>query len=128
MNAALRRAVAVALIGIFLLFAKPAKADTLKTDATLIIVGIVAVTAAITVAVVLVVAHKPSITGCASGGPGGLSLKDESDGKIYALRGDIASISAGQRVRVSGKRKKNADPAEFDVAKVKKTMGACPAA
>jgi hypothetical protein len=42
------------------------------------------------------------------------------------LRGDIASITAGQRVRVSGRRK-HSESAEFDVAKLKKTMGACPA-
>lgn len=120
--------VALALLcALLAVTSRPAQADELKNRAIEAGVAIGAVGAAIGVGVVLLVKHKPTKTGCvAAGNSGGLALKDDSDGKSYVLRGDIAGISAGQRVRVSGKQRKHADPAEFDVVKLKKTIGACP--
>jgi hypothetical protein len=47
---------------------------------------------------------------------------------VYVLHGDIASITAGNRVRISGRhRKGSTGPAVFDVSKVKKTFGPCAA-
>ena len=127
--AILRRSVALALLCLLVaLTAKPSKADELKNKAIEAGVAIGVVGAAIGVGVVLLVKHKPTRTGCvAAGDNGGLSFKDESDGKSYILRGDIAGITAGRRVRVSGKQARH-NPAEFDVVKLKKTIGACAAA
>lgn len=125
----LRSSVALVLLCAFLaVTSRQSRADELKNKAIEAGVGIGLAGAAIGVGVVLLVKHKPTKTGCISGASNGsLSLKDEADGKSYVLRGDIAGINAGQRVRVSGRQRKHADPAEFDVAKLKKTIGACPA-
>ncbi len=77
---AVRRPLAVLLVFVLLLCAsKPAKADTLKTDATLIIVGIALIASAITVGIVLAIKHKPSLHGCAASGADGLELKNGGD-------------------------------------------------
>jgi hypothetical protein len=98
-----------------------------KGDAAAIIIGIAAVAAVITVGVVYAVRHKPSITGCAVSGPGGLTLENESDHQSFALNGDTTAIKPGDRVKVVGK-KQNANGAArgFMVLKVKKDYGACP--
>ena len=125
----MRRMVALVLLCAFLaVSSRPARADSIQNKAIAVGVAIAVTAAAITAIIIILTTRKPTVTGCASANEGGLSLKEDSDGKSYVLRGDIADIRAGQRVRVSGKQKRHADPAEFDVAKVKKTMGACPAA
>lgn len=117
---------AVLLCAMFSIAPKPAQADKLETDAIEAAVGIAAAGAAIAVAIVLIVTHKPSITGCATQGPDGLSLRNQGDSTVYVLHGDIASIAPNTRVRVSGRHHKGSSkPAVFDVAKVKKTFGSC---
>ena len=130
MKIGVRRGVAGALVCLLLLVSsKPSKADSLKNDAVWAGVAVGAVGAAIALGIVYAVRHKPSKTGCVSARDAGtLAFKDEADGKTYVLHGETAKINAGQRVRLSGKMVKHSDPAEFDVAKLQKTMGACPAA
>ena len=61
MNAALRRCLAAIFVcTVLLISSRLAKADELKNDAIYAGVAIGAVAAAITVAIVLVVTHKPS--------------------------------------------------------------------
>lgn len=99
-----------------------------KGEVTAIIIGILAVGAAIGVGIYFAVRHSPSLTGCAVAAPGGLQLQNESDRQTYALIGDIAAIHPGDRVRVSGKRKKK-DPAvpdrQFLVEHFAKKLGPC---
>lgn len=123
----LLRRIAVGILCGCLLFA-PAKsrAESLNTAADQIVIGIVLVSAAIVVGIVLIVRHKPSITGCVTQGPGGFAIASEGDSKSYVLGGDIASLAAGQRVKVTGKKRKGANPAEFDVTAVKENLGVCP--
>ena len=89
-------------------------------------VGIAAAGAGIGVGIYFVVRHNRSLTGCASSGPNGLQLQSEGDHQSYALIGDIATVKPGDRVRVSGKKKKAAGGAQpFLVEKVSKDFGAC---
>jgi hypothetical protein len=111
----------------FLLFPKPAHADSLQTAATEIIVAAVAVGAAIGVGIYFLVRQPPSINGCTTSSADGLILQNEGDQQTYSLIGDTAGIKAGDRVKVSGKKKKK-DPSgkrEFLVEKVSKDYGSC---
>ena len=89
-------------------------------------VGIAAIGAAIGVGVYFLVRKPPSITGCAAPGSDGLILRNENDANTYTLMGDTASIKAGERIRLTGKKK--SDPSgqhKFIVDKVSKNYGAC---
>lgn len=129
MNRSLRRACA-ALLVMTLLFATPrrAHADSFTGLLVGVVTAIVVVSAGITVGIVYAVRHKPSITGCAAGAPGDLMLEDEHSRKTYKLTGDLAQLTAGQRVKVAGK-KIDGDTAkpEFQVLRVEKNLGACSA-
>ena len=93
--------------------------------------GVVAVIAGVGVGIGLgvyfAVRHNHSLTGCAVSGANGLQLQSQSDQQIYALVGDIAGITSGERVRVSGKKEKRSDgvPRQFLVEKLNKTYGSC---
>ena len=102
------------------------RADSIHNAVVAAVVGIVVGTAAITVGVVLLVKHKPSITGCAVSAPNGFSLKNEGDGRTYALRGDLASLAEGRRVRVTGSKHDEGSLHEFDVKHVTRNYGPCP--
>jgi hypothetical protein len=110
-----------------LLFPKPTRADTLKTDATEIIVAAVAIGAAIGIGIYFLVRRPPSIAGCVALGPDGLGLKNESDQQTFSLIGDTAGIKAGNRVKVSGKKKKkdSTGKRDFIVDKLSKDYGTC---
>jgi hypothetical protein len=110
--------------------ARPAVANSIptKSDANWIALGVAAIGAAIGIGVYLAVRpHSRGITGCASSGLNGLQLVSEGDQQIYALVGDTAGITSGERVRVSGKREKKSDGAsrQFLVEKLNKTYGSC---
>lgn len=99
-----------------------------KGQVTAVIIGILAVGAALGVGIYFAVRHSPSITGCAVAAPSGLQLQNESDHQTYALIGDIDAIHAGDRVRVSGKRKKKDAAArgrQFLVEHFAKNLGPC---
>jgi hypothetical protein len=122
----MRRCAGILVLCTLLSSTRPAKADGIENAAIGAAVGIAAAAAAITVGIVLIVTHKPSITGCTAEGPKGLTLQSESDKTLYVLHGDIASIKPGERVKVSGKHQKKSST-DFDVVKLKKSYGACSA-
>ena len=124
-----RRLVVFCVVLALLLPVRTARADTLKTDATLIVVGIVLITVAITVAVVVVVRHSPSITGCVAEDGNGFALEDESDHARLVLAGDTTGLKAGDRIQVKGKKKgKDAQGSRrFVVEKLRHDYGLCKA-
>lgn len=71
------------------------------------------------------------LTGCVVTSATGLDLHT-SDGKIYSLEGDAASIKAGDKVKLHGTRAKKAKdgtgPGVFKVEKLNRSYGRCPIA
>jgi len=90
--------------------------------------GIAAGAVVITVVAILAVRHHNSIAGCTVSGPYGLDLHAE-DGRNFALLGATAGVKAGERIKVSGSRKKKVDGVtdreSFVVSKVAKDYGSC---
>jgi hypothetical protein len=129
MRAFVRRPLAACVVIAFLCAtAKPAKATSLDNLALEISLAIAATGAAIGIGIYVLVRQDQSITGCAVSNSTGLQLKTEGDSQTFGLMGDISSINAGDRVRVSGKKKKKKDAAgnrQFLVEKVSKHLGAC---
>jgi hypothetical protein len=136
LHSSLRRKLPVLLLCVsLLLFIEPAKAQTggpigiTKSQATWIIVGIVAAGAAIGIGIYLAIhhSHDRSITGCAVSSGGSLSLQHEGDQRSYNLLGDTAAIKPGDRVRVSGKERKEypSGNRDFLVDKLAKVYGPC---
>jgi hypothetical protein len=95
------------------------------------VAGVAAVIAGVGVGIGLgvyfAVRHNHSLTGCAVSGANGLQLQSQDDQQIYALAGDTAGITSGERIRVSGRREKKSDgvPRQFLVEKLNKTYGSC---
>ena len=82
--------------------------------------------AAVTVLVLYVALHKPSITGCVQSADGTISLMDKQNNLKYTLVNTNAEIKSGERVKISGKKKKDKDGhLSFRVKKVKKDYGPC---
>lgn len=71
--------------------------------------------------------HKhASIEGCVISDQNGLSLQNEKDKKTYPLAGDSATLKAGQKVALNGKKVKDSTgKLTFQVQKVTKDYGAC---
>jgi len=93
--------------------------------------GIVAGAAVITVVAILEVRHHNSIAGCTVTSANGLDLQTEN-GRNLVLLGATAGIKAGERIKVTGSRKKKVDGItdreSFIVSKVAKDYGSCMAA
>ncbi len=123
----LLRAVLIAVLSVAI--ATPARADQLKTDATEIVIGIVAVTAVIVVVVtVLVLRHKPkkkAITGCVNSGANGMIVTNEKDKRDYALSGNMAAVKPGDRMTLEGKPRDKGKTLVFEVQNVTRDFGAC---
>jgi hypothetical protein len=67
-----------------------------------------------------------SIQGCVTTDQNGLSLQNEKDKKTYALAGDSAALTAGQKVALSGKKMKDSTgKLTFQVQKLTRDYGAC---
>lgn len=127
MRKSLRRGLVLLLCLLVLSNAKPARADGLKNIATEVIISIVAVTAVLTVGIVLLVRHHPALKGCAATGPEGMEVT-EASGQTFKLTGDVETIKPGDRVRLTGKKQKpSAGSSRFIVEGVK-DYGACPVA
>ncbi len=70
--------------------------------------------------------HATSITGCAASLPPAVTLQNEGDHQTYNLLGDPAGIKIGDRIKLSGKKRK--DPSGkryFVVGKLEKNYGPC---
>jgi hypothetical protein len=123
------RAILIAVLCVGL--AVPARADTsLKTAATEIVIGIVAVTAAVTVLVIVLIhkAQKTAITGCVSAGENGTTITDEKDRQIYTLSGNTTGVKPGDRMKLKGKKIKTAGSIKTLVLEAKavtKDFGVC---
>ena len=126
MRKSLRRSFAVVLCCLLLSSSRPAHADSLHAIAVEVVVSIVAVSAAITVGIVLAIKHHPSMKGCAATGPGGLQLTN-SDGQTYVLIGDTAGLKSGDRIHVSGQKQKKSAPEHRFIVEKSKDYGPCPA-
>ncbi len=106
--------------------AHPNNSIPTKGQDELIIAAIVVIGAAIGIGIYVAIHHGSTITGCAASGPNGLTLENEGDQQIYALMGDVAAVKPGDRMRVSGKKKKASGATHpFLVDKVKTDFGAC---
>jgi hypothetical protein len=90
-------------------------------------VGIAAAGAAIGVGVYFAVKHNRAMTGCARSGADGITLTSESDKQTYTLTGEVAAIKSGNRVRVSGKKRKekSAGTQQLLVENVSRDLGPC---
>ena len=121
------RVVLVAILSVALV--APARPETLETAGKQITAGIVVVSAAVAVLVILLVVHykrkRTSVTGCVRPETNGLSLTDEKDQRTYALSGDIAAIKPGERMMLEGKGRKEGATLVFESRKVSKDFGAC---
>jgi hypothetical protein len=120
--------IALLLCASLLLLSKPAEASIpTGGQIVLIFVGVAAIGAAIGVGVYFAVRKTPSITGCAVSTEADLSLQNEGDQQTYALLGDTAAIKSGDRIRVSGKKRKQypSGNREFLVEKLAKVYGPC---
>jgi hypothetical protein len=71
-------------------------------------------------------AQADSLQGCVSSAPNSLLLLNEGDRQTYDLLGDTTPVKAGQRVKVSGKKKKDTSGKRyFLVGKLSKDYGVC---
>src|ERR1017187_3505034 len=81
---------------------RPARAETFNALGDQIVAGIVVVSAAVVVGIVLIVLHEKhktrAITGCVTSGSGGMSVIDDKEKRVYALSGDPVGIKAGDRM------------------------------
>lgn len=107
----------------------PAKADDLQKAAVVVIAGVAVIGAAIGIGIYYAFNHGHSIKGCAVDGPNGLELRNESDQQTFQLVGITTDVKPGDRVKVTGKKKKlakgsTANP-NFLVDKLSKDYGAC---
>jgi hypothetical protein len=131
MKPALRNEITTLLICTLLLLSpRPAKASIPTSgQVVLIFVGVAAIGAAIGVGIYFAVRRPPSIAGCTFSSANGLSLQNEGDQQTYTLIGDTANIKTGERIKISGKKKKHnaAGTRDFLVEKLTKDYGPCSA-
>jgi hypothetical protein len=102
------RAALVVILSVAL--ATPARADDLKSRVDNDIVAAVVVAAAIVIVAAVLIVHyskKRSITGCVTVAPNGITVTDEKDRQIYALSGNTAGITPGDRMKLHGKKIKS---------------------
>ncbi len=113
-----------------LLLATPsrAKADQIQNDVIGVAIAIAAVGAGIGIGVFYLIHANNSLNGCTASSATGLELRQKDDAQVWVLIGDTAAIKPGDRVRVSGKKKKKngSGARQFVVEKLAKDYGACP--
>jgi hypothetical protein len=102
----LSRGVVIVVLGMAL--AVPAKADLpSKNEDIGILVGIIATAVVITVVVMLEVSKDRTITGCVRPGEKGMTITGEKDNQVYVLSGNTVGITAGDRMKLKGKKAKS---------------------
>jgi hypothetical protein len=71
--------------------------------------------------------HKhTAVTGCLASSGDGLSLTSETGKEVYALTGNLATLQAGKRVGIRGKKSKDSNgKLVLRVEKVVKDLGSC---
>ena len=81
---------------------------------------------AVTVLVLYVTLHKPSITGCVQSANGTTTLMDKKNNLSYTLVNTNAEIKPGKRVKLLGRKKKDKEGnLTFRVKKIKHDYGPC---
>ena len=71
-------------------------------------------------------AQADTLHGCVSSAPNSTILLNEGDRQTYDLIGDMTAIKIGERVKVSGKKKRDTSGKRyFLVGKLSKSYGAC---
>jgi hypothetical protein len=119
------------IVAVCVALAIPTRADTISNDARNIVIGIVAVSAALVVITVVIVHEsrkKRTVTGCVISGANGMSVTDEKDKRIYALSGNTAAIKPDDRVTLRGKKGKPTGasaPLDWEVSQETKDFGPC---
>jgi hypothetical protein len=122
---------AVLIVALSLALATPAKADNLDNAARNIVIGIVAVTAAIAVVITVVIMHESkkdrTITGCVKSEGNGMTIADERDQQVYALTGNTVGITPGDRMSLKGKKAKSKgdQPRVWVATSMIKDFGVC---
>jgi len=90
------------------------------------VAGAIAGLAGVTGLILYFTVRKPAIVGCIISADGKTILVDERDKRTYALAGDHASLKAGQRVKLKGKKmKEKGGRLTFSVKKIDHDYGAC---
>ena len=70
--------------------------------------------------------HAHILKGCVESSADGLQMTNEGDKRNYVLSGDTADLKVGERVRLSGHKKKaNGTQRQFVVKKLAKDYGVC---
>ena len=110
--------------------AAPARADLQSRVSNDIVAGVVVAAAVVVVAAILIVHYskKRSVTGCVMSAPSGMTVTDEKDRKIYALSGNTAGITPGDRMKLRGKKIKSKGPNKtlvWEAGSVAKDLGVC---
>jgi hypothetical protein len=84
--------------------------------------------------VVLVEVHKShhTLKGCVTAGPGGITVLNERDQRLYAVTGVTAGVKIGDVVKVEGNRQKgqndSAGDEDFTITHFSRDFGPCRAA
>ena len=128
------RIISLVLIAVSLLFStRPSQAQTSfdigpsKGQVVGAAVGAIAAITVISVSLYFVL-REPRITGCVTAGPdGSLAIQgNNASDPLYMLQNAPPTLQAGQRVKVLGHKKKNADKTKtLVVARVASVYGAC---
>lgn len=113
-----------------LILAAPASAGNYKTAGEEIEIGLVAVTAAIAVLVIVLVLHhkghkSAEITGCIGSGAAGMTLTDDAGKRTYMLSGKTTALKTGDRVRLEGKLQSKGATPIFEVRGLARDFGVC---
>jgi hypothetical protein len=121
------RLVLIAILAVAL--TAPARAESTATAGKEVVVGIVAVSAAIAVGITLLVLHakhkRSSITGCVTSGAGGLTITDERDKRVYSLTGNPVGVKPGDQMTLEGKQLTGGQTPVFEAGRVTKDFGVC---
>jgi len=90
------------------------------------VIGAIVGIAAVTVIVLYVTLHKPSITGCTVSVNGINSVTDGKDKLNYVLSDQNLKLAPGERVKLRGKKRKDkSGNLIFQVKKLKRDYGLC---
>jgi len=126
----MRRSLTCGLLVFALLlgFAVPANANSLPTNAELegALAGVIAVAVVVTVLVIHHAHKNATVTGCVSSGPGGMSITDEKNQRVYTLSGSTTGLTPGNRVKLRGKKIKGPGASfTWQTTKLDEDLGLC---
>ena len=103
----------VLIVVLSVAIATPARADSLQTAGDEIVIGIVAVTAAIAVLATVLILHykskKAAITGCVISGDDGMTVTDEKDRQTTRFLATRRALS-GRSYAVAGQSSETEEP------------------